>query len=89
MDTIFLVLSLFLPRITLIIYFFIHSIPPNNVPFFGDVLLTVFFPRVLILIYIVDNLSTSSPWFWIHLIVALIVYTTSGKIYKKRRRRKE
>jgi len=87
MDTVFLILSLFIPRITLVIFYFIHSIPVNSVPFIGDVLLTIFLPRVLILIYIVDNLGTHSPWFWIHLIVAIIVYLSSGKAYNKRKRR--
>jgi hypothetical protein len=89
MDTIFLVLSLFLPRITIILFYLLHSIPYNNVPFIGDVLLTVFLPRILILIYIVENLGTHNPWFWIHLVVALFVYLTSGKIYNKRRKRKD
>lgn len=90
METAFLILSLFIPRITLIIYyFFVHCIPPNDIPFIGDILLSVFFPRVLVLIYIVENLGTATPWFWIHLIVALIVYSGSGKYYHKRRKRKK
>jgi hypothetical protein len=84
MDTIFLVLSLFLPRLTLIIYYFIHQIPFNNVPFIGDALLTVFLPRVLILIYVADNLGTSSPWFWIHLVAAIAVYISGGKYTRKK-----
>ncbi|MCE1165467.1 MAG: hypothetical protein LWX07_08720 [Bacteroidetes bacterium] len=84
MDTIFLVLSLFLPRITLLIFYFTHHIPANNVPFVGDFLLTVFLPRVLVLIYIVDNLGTSSPWFWIHLIAALMVFSGFGKYSHKK-----
>lgn len=90
METIFLILSLFLPRITLIIYFLLHQIPMNNVPFIGDVLLTVFLPRVLVLIYITENLGTSSVWFWIHLVVAIIVFSGAGKYGRKRfKRRKE
>ena len=46
MDTIFLVLSLFLPRTILIVYYFIHQVPMNNMPFIGDALLTVFLPRL-------------------------------------------
>lgn len=87
MENIFLVLSLFIPRITLVIFYFAHSIPYNNVPLIGDFLLAVFLPRVLIIIYIVENYGTESPWFWIHLIVALIIYiTTSNKASRKRRR---
>lgn len=88
MDTIFLVLSLFLPRTILIVYYFIHQIPANNMPFIGDALLTVFLPRVLVLIYVADNLGTSSPWFWIHLVVAIFVYLGFGKYGKKKMRRK-
>ena len=85
MEIIFLVLSLFIPRITLIIFYFLHSIPYNNVPFIGDILLTIFLPRVLILIYIVENFGVESPWFWIHLVVAVLVYIFGGKKVNKRR----
>ena len=64
----------------LIIYYFImHQIPLNTVPFIGDVFLTVFIPRALILIYIAQVLGTDSPWFWIHLVVAIFVYFGGGK----------
>ncbi len=87
MDTIFLALSLFLPRLTLIIYFVINQIPYNTVPFIGDIVLTVFIPRALILIYIAQNLGTDSPWFWIHLVVAVIFYFGGGKKYRDYRRK--
>jgi len=70
----FLVLALFLPRITLLIAWFNGGIPLNDIPFIGDFLLAVFLPRVLILIYIATNLGVSSPWFWIHFVVMLIVW---------------
>ena len=81
-----LVLTLFVPRISLLIAYFIHQVPYNNIPFIGDILLYVFLPRVLMLIYIVDNLGTSSPWFWIHLVVAVLVYFGGGKKYRKYRK---
>lgn len=86
MDTIFLVVSLFLPRTILIIYFFLNLLPYNTVPFIGDIILTVFIPRALILIYIAQNLGTDSPWFWIHLIVALAVYFGGGRKYRHYRK---
>ena len=87
METLFLVLGLFLPRLTLVIYyFFLGGVPVNTVPFIGDILLSIFLPRVLIIIYIVQNLGTNSPWFWIHLVVALIVYIFSSKKFKNRKR---
>ncbi|MEO8665912.1 MAG: hypothetical protein ABI462_10470 [Ignavibacteria bacterium] len=84
MDTIFLVVSLFLPRTIIIIYYFLHLLPPNTVPTIGDVLLTVFIPRALILIYIAQNLGIDSPWFWIHLIVGVFVYFGGGRKVKKK-----
>ncbi|MBK8980906.1 MAG: hypothetical protein IPM38_00955 [Ignavibacteria bacterium] len=87
MDTLFLVVSLFLPRTILIIYFLLNQIPLNTVPFIGDVLLTVFIPRALVLIYIAQTLGTDSPWFWIHLVTALLVYFGGGKKYKDYRRK--
>ncbi len=86
MDTIFLVVSLFLPRLIIIIYFLINRIPYNTVPFIGDILLTIFIPRALILIYIAQNLGINSPWFWIHLVVAVAVYIFGGRKYKNRRK---
>ncbi|MFZ1322738.1 MAG: hypothetical protein WAT71_14370 [Ignavibacteria bacterium] len=86
MDTAFLVVSLFLPRTTLIIYYLFFQIPMNTVPFIGDILLTVFIPRALIIIYIAQNLGTDSPWFWIHLVVGLLVYFGGGKKYKDYRK---
>lgn len=89
MDTLFLVLGLFLPRLTLIIYyFFLGGIPVNTVPFILDIGLAIFLPRVLIIIYIVQTpgLGTDSPWFWIHLAVAVIVYLFSGNKFKNRKR---
>ena len=88
MDTLFLVVSLFLPRTILIIYFLINQIPPNTVPFIGDIVLTVFIPRALVIVYIAQNLGTDSPWFWIHLIVAVLFYFGGGKKYRDYRRRK-
>jgi hypothetical protein len=69
----FLVLGLFLPRVTLVAAYLTHTVPPNNLPSLVDVLGTVFLPRVLICIYIALNMGYNE-WFWLHLIVALIVY---------------
>ncbi len=87
MDTIFLVVSLFLPRTILIIYYILNQIPINTVPFIGGIILTVFIPRALILIYIAQNLGTDSAWFWIHLIVAIFVYFGGGKKYRDYRKK--
>jgi hypothetical protein len=84
----FLVLGLFLPRVTLVAAFFTHGVPPNSVPFVLDVLGTIFLPRVLICIYIAQNMGYNE-WFWLHLIVALIVYGASSSKGHKALRRKE
>lgn len=81
-STWFLVLGLFLPRVTLIAAYFTQTVPPNNVPFIFDVLGTLFLPRVLICIYIAFNLGYNE-WFWIHLIVALVVYGVSSSKGKR------
>jgi hypothetical protein len=85
-----LVLTLFIPRISLLIAYLWHQIPANTIPFIGDIIMYVLIPRVLMLIYIADNLGTSSPWFWIHLVVTLIVWSKSSHwTYKRKRRRRE
>lgn len=83
MNTVFLVLSIFLPRITLLIFWLFVGLPENSVPFIGDLLLAIFLPRVLIIIYIVENLGVQSPWFWIHLVIAVLLYFWFGKKYRK------
>lgn len=69
-----LVVTLILPRIGLLIAWFGGQIPYNEIPFVGDALLAVFLPRLLMLIYIASNLGLSSPWFWIHLGVLLMIW---------------
>ena len=76
-DTWFLVLGLFLPRVTLLAAYFTDRVPLNNVPFLLDILGTIFLPRVLICIYIAFNMGTMNGfgciwrlhwWFtdWVH-----------------------
>jgi len=78
----FLVLGLFLPRVTLVAAYLTHTIPPNNVPFILDMLGAIFLPRVLICIYIAFNMGYNE-WFWLHLIVALVVYGVGSSKGKK------
>ncbi len=87
-STWFLVLGLFLPRVTLLAAYFTHTVPPNNVPFVFDAIGTVFLPRVLICMFIANNMGYNE-WFWLHLIVALIVYGASSAKGQKALRRKE
>ena len=78
MDNKFLVLSLFFPRILLLVYYLKGWIPPNAVPFWGDVVSSVFVPRILVLIYIYANLGAESEWFWAHLVMTILAYASGG-----------
>jgi hypothetical protein len=79
MDIYFLVLSLFFPRIVLLVYFLIERFPPNSVPPLGSLLLGVFIPRALILIFIYQNLGADNIWFIVHLVVMVLTYFTGGR----------
>lgn len=71
-ETWFLFLSLFLPRLALLIAYCIGAIPVNTMPFIGDLLLAIFIPRALVIFYIYENLGTESPWFAGHIIAFVI-----------------
>jgi len=60
-----LLITLFLPRLGLLIAWCSGQIPPNSVPFFGDVILAILLPRLLMLIYIATNLGFEW-WFFVH-----------------------
>lgn len=69
----FLVLSLVLPRVALFVAWISDNIPKNNIPFIGDMLMAILVPRILILIYIYDNLG-AGVWFYIHLVFLFIAW---------------
>ena len=81
----FLVLSLFLPRVSLFIgwihmwWFFVPQ------PFAA--ILWVFLPRVLVLIFIHAH-HGFDVWFWIHLVTAILVWGRSGAYHNNRRLRR-
>jgi hypothetical protein len=81
----FLVLSLFLPRISLFIgwihmwWFF--------VPQPWAAVLWAFLPRVLVLIFIHAH-QGFDLWFWIHLVTAIVVWSGSGVSHNNRRMRR-
>ena len=80
-----LVLSLIFPRITLIFSYFHHTLPPHHgIPDWGGLILWVILPRVLVLIYIYQNLGIGL-WFFIHAFVALCVWGGSGSQAHSRR----
>ena len=69
----FLLISLFLPRFTLFFWWLTGNLPYNTTPFVADVLCSIFLPRVLILVYINENMGMNE-WFWIHLIAMFIAW---------------
>lgn len=83
-DVAFLVISLFFPRIAIIGYFFFDSLPTTTLNNLVSVLLTVFVPRIFVIIMIAQHMGTENPWFWIHIVVAIIVYLSGSKYGKKR-----
>jgi len=90
-DFYFLLFSLFVPRIVLLAYFllFPQLYPANMVPQWADILLGILFPRVLILIYIYQNMGYDNIWFAAHLIVAILAYLGGGRETRRRRRVRE
>ena len=89
MDFYFLIFSLFFPRLVLLVYllFFPQLFPPNTVPQIADILLGLFAPRVLILIYIYQNMGADNIWFVAHLVVMLLAYFGGGRTVRRRRSR--
>jgi hypothetical protein len=90
MDFYFLLFALFFPRIVLLAYLLMERFPANTIPFWADVVLGLFAPRILILIYIYQNMGTNNIWFAAHLVVLILTYFTGGKrTVKWRRGRRE
>jgi hypothetical protein len=79
MDFYFLLLSLFFPRIVLLVYFLLERFPHNTIPLWGDIILGMFVPRILILIFIYQNMGYENIWFAAHLIALILTYFTGGK----------
>ncbi len=92
MDFYFLLFSLFFPRIVLLVYFLMERFPQNTLPLWLDGVLGLFVPRILILIFIYQNMGTNNIWFIAHLVVLILTYFTGGTRtvkWKKGRREKE
>lgn len=75
----------------MLVYFIQERYPNNSVPILGDILLGAFIPRVLILIYIYQNMGYENVWFVAHLVVLIITYFGGGTETRRRysRRRNE
>lgn len=68
------------------LFMFPELFPANSVPQWGDLLLGIFFPRILILIYIYQNMGYDNIWFAAHLVVMILAYFGGGKAGQRRRR---
>lgn len=86
MDFYFLLISLFFPRLTLLVDLFQGWYPANLVPDWLDVVLGVVAPRILILIYIYQNMGYENVWFAAHLIVMILTYFGGSRETARRRR---
>lgn len=92
MDFYFLLFSLFFPRIVLLAYFLMERFPHNTLPLWLDGVLGLFVPRILILIFIYQNMGTNNIWFAAHLLVMVLTYFAGGKRtakWRKGRRRSD
>ena len=87
MDIYFLVISLFFPRLVLLITILLYpnQYPANSVPQWADIILGVFVPRILILLYIYQNMGANNIWFVIHLVVMIMAYFGGGRETIRRR----
>lgn len=90
MDFYFLLFSLFFPRLVMIIYLvmFPNLFPANTVPQWADIVLGIFAPRILVLIYIYQNMGYDNVWFVAHLVVMIFAYLGGGRETNRRRRRR-
>jgi len=88
-DFYFLLFSLFFPRIVMVVYLLVYPqmFPVNTVPQWADLLLGIFVPRVLILIYIYQNMGYDNIWFAAHLVVMIFAYLGGTRETKRRRAR--
>jgi len=81
-----LLISLFFPRITLVVYLLQGWYPANLVPNWLDVVLGVVAPRILILVYIYQNMGYENIWFAAHLVVMILTYFGGSRETARRRR---
>jgi len=80
----FLVFSLFLPRLALLVYWLQEGVTPLHLTGWLPLFVAIVLPRglILYLIYLDQGLSA---WFAVHGIVALAVWSMSGRAGARRR----
>lgn len=82
----FLVVALFLPRLSLLVMYLENSLTPFHLTGLIPPLAWLFLPRFLVL-YIVYLDQGISGWFLLHLIALLLAYSGGGTYVRRRRRR--
>ena len=88
MDFYFLLFSLFFPRIVLLVSYLMNQFPHSTIPLLGELLLGIFVPRILILIFIYQNIGYENVWFYAHLAALILTYFTGGVRTTRWRRRR-
>src|SRR5215472_12972297 len=84
----FLVFALFLPRVSLAVAWFQGVLVPFHLVGWIPLVFAILLPRVLVLylIYVDQGISL---WFLIHLGVAVLVWGSGGRTYRRRRWRED
>jgi hypothetical protein len=77
----FLIIGLFFPRFVLFFWWLTGNLPFNTTPLWGDLLLSIFFPRALFCIWIYD-IQGASGWFITHLVAAIIAFVYHAVNFK-------
>ena len=80
----FLMLSLIFPRLVLFFGWVTNTLPYNSTPFAGDVIMSIFLPRILILIWIGQGAGMNNMWFFFHVIAAIAAYVVNINIWNSR-----
>lgn len=81
MNEYLLFFSLFFPRISLLVAYLNAAIPVNGLPFVLEFFLTLFIPRVLMIVYIGTTLGWDSGWLIAHVIFAILAWGSSSVTY--------
>lgn len=81
----FLVFALFLPRLAMLVAWFQGMLTPFHLQGIVPPLFWLLLPRALVL-YLIYVDQGVHLWFWIHLLVALLVWGGSGSYHSRRRR---
>ncbi len=81
----FLVFALFLPRLAMVVAWFQGALVPFHLQGIIPPLFWLFLPRILVLylIYVDQGLTL---WFVVHLVAALVVWSSVGHHINRRRR---